>query len=167
MGGVNDLKKFRAAWQSPETQSLFEKAEKSQKSNPDLTTNNDVPRYGWAEESETAGGSRVKKASTIEEGEAAGETEAEVPGILAKFKQEHPAFKVTVEADNSIISIGYKTSMLYLKFRVVRSKDANGKSKLDAESSGAMALSPAITRCLASRPNAGILRNLLVGLFPS
>lgn len=51
--------------------------------------------------------------------------------------------------------------MLYMQFRIVRSKDANGKNKLDAECSGAMALSPAITRCVASRPNPSSLRNLL------
>ncbi|KAF2814402.1 uncharacterized protein BDZ99DRAFT_379793 [Mytilinidion resinicola] len=157
MSSVNDLKKFRSTWQSPETQTLFEKAKESQKANPDLKANNDVPRYGWTEEYESA----VKKTAKSDDGAWPEESEMEYPSILAKFKEDHPNFKVTIEADNRIFNIGYKASMLYLKFRVVRAKEANTKRKFDVENSGAMALSPAITRCLASRPNPGSLRNLL------
>ncbi|KAF2500566.1 hypothetical protein BU16DRAFT_451866 [Lophium mytilinum] len=161
MSSVNDLKKFRITWQSPETQSLFQKAKESLKANPKLEGHNDVPRYGWIEEAESAGGLGSKKVAKADDGAGSEELEAEYAGILAKFKEDHPNLKVTIESDNQIITIGYKVSMLYLKFRVVRTKEANGKGKLDVESSGAMALSPAITRCLASRPNPNSLRNLL------
>lgn len=115
VGGVNDLKKFRATWHNPETQSLFEKARENQKANPDMKANIDVQRYGWIEESESAGASGAGKAS-IDEGTTPEDTDGDVPGILAKFREAHPNFKVSLEADNHIINVRQFSAYSSLSF---------------------------------------------------
>lgn len=159
LGANKNLSRFKAAWQSQETQSILEHTKESQKADPDLSACVRVPKYGWVDILDNE-----KEAGAVEKGDQIAmlnNEEVDITGIVDAFKHEHPKFKVNIEADNQLINIMFRLPTLLMRFRVLRRKETNGNYKLDAECVGKMPLFPAITRCLASRPRPNDLKYLL------
>lgn len=104
VGANKNISKFKVVWQSQETQSIFEHAKESQKTDPDLSACVRVPKYGWVDtlenEKEAAGAIEKEDQVMMLKNE-----ELDITGIVDAFKHEHPKFKVNLEADNQLIHI--------------------------------------------------------------
>ncbi|OCK85828.1 hypothetical protein K432DRAFT_286118, partial [Lepidopterella palustris CBS 459.81] len=165
LGATNGLKKFRLAWDSEETQNIFEHTKDSQRANMDLSASAGVSMYGWVDtvENEQKANSIGSNSIELEKEDrvAVLDENENVAAIVDAFKKEHPKYRITLEAEDQIINIFFKVPTLLMTFRIIRKKESNGRYKLDAECMGKSNLFPSITRCLASRPRANDLKFLL------
>lgn len=159
-----DMKNFRSQWQSQETQTMFEHTRRSVAANPDLVPGAQVQQYGWVEMEEKNKDAAKKKGNSEER---AGETNVHISKeeqekILGDWKIAHPSIKVEEREGKKDLLITFAADSTKYRFRVFISDDANGTQVIKADCEGAREPFTAISRCLASRPNANDFKFLLV-----
>ncbi|KAF2241601.1 hypothetical protein BU26DRAFT_174172 [Trematosphaeria pertusa] len=167
IGSQNEIKSFRNQWHDQDTQAIFDHARKSMGQNPDLSASAQVQQYGWIEkESREKEAALLRKdgAQEAEEAQVA-LTQEDISRILDDFHKTYPNLNLTTENGNHNIMIQFVSTSASaasrLRFRVIIEQKANGQHKLNAECLGTADPSPAITRCIASRPQANDLKYLL------
>ncbi|KAF1978498.1 hypothetical protein BU23DRAFT_564085 [Bimuria novae-zelandiae CBS 107.79] len=158
-----DMKTFKSQWQSQETQDIFEHTRKSAAANPDLSAGAQVRQYGWIEKEEREK-EMVKKNGEDEvrmEDVRVHITKEEREKILSDWKEANPSIKVEEKDECKELLIPFVADSTKYRFRIKISDDANATQAIKAECEGTSEPFTAVTRCLASRPNANDLRYLL------
>ncbi|EON64839.1 hypothetical protein W97_04073 [Coniosporium apollinis CBS 100218] len=168
------LETFKVTWRNEATQELFERARQSLQANSDLSAAATVPMYGWAEtdlvdseKTDDASSARALEHGIVEDGGHF--DQVDVARVVDDFRKAHPNFNVDLEVwrkENWVINIQYQAPRIFLRFSIRRYKGRNDEAVLMAECLGEMKLFPAITRCLASRPDPNNLPYLLVCSLP-
>lgn len=170
------MKAFRAQWQSPEVQSIFEYTKRSFKENPDLSAGAKVPRYGWAKAGRVQTGVRQSRMDKEEGVQMV--KRGDVENAVLEFRKKYPALKVETEheeegkmdvegatADEFFpvdIGISFIALGMRLRFQVRVEQDANAQPKITAECVGETQPYTSISKSLASRPRPNDLKHLLV-----
>lgn len=159
-----DMKHFRAQWQSQETQTLFEHTKRSAVANPDLVPGAQIQQYGWVEIEEKEKDVAKKKGGNEERAgnTSVNITKAERERMLEDWKIAHPSIKVEERDEGKEILITFAADSTKYRFRVVVSDDPNAMQVIKVDCEGTREPFTAISRCLASRPNANDLKFLLV-----
>ncbi|KAF2086581.1 hypothetical protein K490DRAFT_43612 [Saccharata proteae CBS 121410] len=158
------LNNFGKTWKSEATQEILARARESRQTDPDLSPGANVPRYGWvdtvAEEKKPSDGAGTQGMEGFK-AVAAKHESLDVKSIIDAYTKAHPKFKVDLGEPSRKITILFKVPSLILKFVIGYIQDAEGTSVSSVECPGTMGLFPAITRCLATRPNPRSLEYLL------
>ncbi|KAI9659939.1 MAG: hypothetical protein M1821_001291 [Bathelium mastoideum] len=154
---------FRATWQSEPISEALEYAVQSGKRDLGLGNGAVLPKSGWIEEKEQSnqGGTKGEDDSTSSNGAGNQETD-DMTSVVEGFKHEHAQCQVESDPQTQKIQVSVPTPPGPITFAIKKYEQLqNGGLKWDAECLGTMKLSPAITRCLASRPHADSLRYTL------
>ncbi|RYN40395.1 hypothetical protein AA0112_g3228 [Alternaria arborescens] len=160
-GSQNNLNALTKQWKDPDMQSTFEHVKQSFGANADLSESVSMPSHGWVERARKAKESSKSKGSENVDDTGATLTEEDVSRIVVDFRKAHPTLKVEAQDDDRSIYMQFVSGSLMLKFRIGIEREANGRYKLNAKCLGTTEPFLAITRCIASRPNADDLRYLL------
>ncbi|KAH7380623.1 mediator complex subunit 27-domain-containing protein [Pyrenochaeta sp. MPI-SDFR-AT-0127] len=162
IGSQNGIKSLNDQWKSPETQGVFEHVKKSIGANADLAASASIPSSGWVERERRERAVKNGGART-ENMEEAGDTvtDEDISQIIVDFRKNFPKVKLETQDDNNTVSAQFVSGSAMCKFRISIEREANGRHKLNAECLGTTEPSLAITRCIASRPQASDLKYLL------
>lgn len=167
VGSQNNIKTFRTQWHSPEIQTIFEHGKQSLNDNPDLSESASVLRYGWKQSLDArpkAAPPKKRRHSLIED-EPAHVGEGDLGSIVEGFRNKYQQIKVETKDNGHDIRIQLMTAGTRLKFHIVVGQGPNNKGKLRAECLGTTKLQTAVSRSIASRPQANDLEYLLVNII--
>lgn len=180
IGSQNNIKDFRAQWQSQEIQSILDHTKESLNANSDLSAGAELPRYGWTHDEVAEKENAPRMKHRIKKGgeHPSSIGKEEIARILEDFQKANPQLKVVTKGDNRDLmvrqsargsasmltfrQIEFVIASLKLKFHIVIEQEANGRDKLNAECLGTAKPFTTINRCVASRPRANDLNYLLV-----
>ncbi|KAF1947914.1 hypothetical protein EJ02DRAFT_440078 [Clathrospora elynae] len=161
IGSQNGVNNLKVQWKTPEIQSTFAHVKKSFDANADLSESASIPSYGWTERAQRAKDSKKSKGGESVEDLGATLTDEAIGGIVVEFRKTHPNIKLETQDDNRSISTRFVSGSVLLKFRINIEHEANGRHKLSAECLGTTEPFLAVTRSIASRPQANDLKSLL------
>lgn len=161
LSSQSGLDTLKSQWKQPDIQHAFEHVRKSFAANADLSECVSIPSHGWVERERKAkestkntGGERVEDAT-------AKLSDEDISRIIVEFRKTHPNLKLETHDDDRTISVRLVSGSLMLKFRINIEREVNDRHKLNAECLGTTEPFLAITRCIASRPQANDLQYLL------
>ncbi|KAL1800885.1 hypothetical protein ACET3X_001227 [Alternaria dauci] len=160
-GAQDSLDALTKRWKDPDMQGIFEHVKQSFSANADLSECVSVTSHGWVERARKAKASAKSKGRESVDDAGATLTDADISRIVVDFRKAHPNLKVEAQDDDRTIHMRFVSGSLMLKFRIGIEREANGRHKLNAECLGTTEPFLAITRCIASRPNADDLKYLL------
>ncbi|CBX99833.1 hypothetical protein LEMA_P074220.1 [Plenodomus lingam JN3] len=161
MSSQNGIKSLNEQWNSLENQKTFEHVRKSYATNSDLSASTTIPSYGWQERARSNTDPVQNVHSDVIEENCAVLSDKDVSRIIVEFQKKRPDIKLETQDDDQTILMYFISTSKKLEFRIVIERDANGRHKLAADCLGPKELLQAITRCIASRPNANDLEYLL------
>ncbi|KAF2115792.1 mediator complex subunit 27-domain-containing protein [Lophiotrema nucula] len=157
----NNIKAFRAQWQSPETQSILNHAKESLEKSDDLSAGAQVAKFGWVQ-SELAEKEKTSRSKHDKKDIADDKLDKETIGkMLEEFKTANSKTKIETKDGNRDILFSFVADGLRLKFRVTIEEEAGGRRKVNAECMGTAKPFSSISRSVASRPQANDLKYLL------
>lgn len=158
-----DMKTFRTQWQSLEAQKLFEHARKSAVANPDLSAGAKIQKYGWIEK-EKRQKNAVEKHADVEESVNVGAplTKDEREKILGNWKMANPHLNVEEREEGTALLISFNADSVRYRFRLSIPDGSDTTQAIKTECEGKGEPFTAVTRCMASRPNANDFKYLLV-----
>ena len=155
---------FRATYQSEPIRELLEYILLSGKQEPKIPNDAALPKYAGVQELHKSAGDDSKQDEV--DGDLNGTVghEAEdVAAVVEAFKQRHPECHVDSDLQGQSLQVSVTTPLGPIVFAVKKAqKPQNGELRWDVECLGTMKLFPAITRCLASRPQVDSLSATLV-----
>ncbi|KAG9191617.1 hypothetical protein G6011_10351 [Alternaria panax] len=160
-GSQSNLDALTKQWKDSEMQKMFEHVKQSFDTNANLSESVSTPCHGWVDRAHKAKDLSKSEGGENLDNDSATLNEEEISRIVVDFRKAHPNLNAKAQDDNQSIHMQFASGSLMLRFRIGIEREVNGRHKLNVECLGTTEPFLAITRCMASRPNADDLNYLL------
>ena len=159
---------FQAIWQSAPVAEVLDYTLRSAKLDPDPSKGAKLPEDGQVQEGDQISrGASEPNEDKNHVNDAAGHKVEDMAQAIEDFKQRHPECTVDFDSQEQKTEVSVPGPLGPTNFTVKKRQGShNEEVSWDVECLGTMKLFPAITRCLASRPQDNNLHYTLVK-FPS